>query len=299
MGTDVHVVVVGGTSSLATHAHDRVDDLERRWSRFLDTSEVSALNRRAGEFVTVSAPTLDLVRKALDAWRATGGLFDPTILGALRRAGYDRTFERVRDAVRGDVRGDLVDPRHTGAAGIEIDGDRVRLPEGVGFDPGGIGKGLAADLVARELLAAGADGVCVNLGGDVRVCGRSPAGDAWTIAVHHPSSVEPLASLGIADGAVATSTTLVRTWNVDGEVRHHLIDPRTGRPSTGRVKFVTVVAAEAWGAEFLAKSMLLQHAPDPFACLACNGAEALMVDDAGAINTSFGLRAFIGRELVS
>ena len=66
--------------------------------------------------------------------------------------------------------------RSSGPMDIEVSADAVRLPAGLGFDPGGIGKGLAADLVSDELVRAGADGVCVNLGGDLRVRGEAPDG---------------------------------------------------------------------------------------------------------------------------
>ena len=98
------------------------------------------------------------------------GRFDPTLLGAVLRAGYVDSFERLEDGVRPVRRPTLC----TGAHRIEVDDDAgtVRIPDGVGFDPGGIGKGLAADLVAEELVELGAAGVCVNVGGDVRVAGR-------------------------------------------------------------------------------------------------------------------------------
>ena len=151
MGSDAHVVVVGGPA-----------DLEGRWSRFLPDSEISELTRRTGEWVRLSPDTVLLVERALEAWRLTVGRFDPTVLGAVIRAGYDRSFEALDPSRAGGS------PLTVGAAGIEVDGDRVRLPSGVGFDPGGIGKGLAADLVVAETRAAGAAGACVNLGGDLR-----------------------------------------------------------------------------------------------------------------------------------
>src|SRR3954471_11235084 len=181
MGSDAHVVVVGGPARLVDQAQRRVDDLERRWSRFLPDSEVSVLNRRAGEPVRVSPETVDLVEKAVDAWRLTGGMFDPTVLGAVLRAGYVRSFDALgASAVAGRS------PLGLGVTEIVVDGDPVCLPFCTGFDPGGVGKGLAADLVADEVMAAGADGVCVNLGGDVRVAGAGPTGSAWTVAIEHP-----------------------------------------------------------------------------------------------------------------
>src|SRR5437870_1539317 len=159
---------------------------------------------------------------------------------------------------------------------IDVDGDRVRLPAGVGLDPGGIGKGLAADLVVAEALAAGAAGACVNLGGDLRVAGRPPEGPsaagktAWTVAVEHPASPEPLALLGLHDGAVATSTTLRRRWTAGGQERHHLIDPWTGSPSTSGLTPAAVVTAAPWGADGPATARRLRgsaRAAHPLAAL--------------------------------
>ena len=96
MGSDVHLVVVGGAPGLADAALDRLEELEARWSRFRDSSEVSELTRRAGGPVAVSDDTMLLVRRALQAWWLTGGAFDPTVLGDVVRAGYDRTFEDLR-----------------------------------------------------------------------------------------------------------------------------------------------------------------------------------------------------------
>jgi thiamine biosynthesis lipoprotein len=287
MGTDVHVVVVDADVRLLDHAQHRIEDLEQRWSRFRPASEISALNEAAGRPVRVSAETRELVQRALDARRATGGLFDPTVLGDLLRAGYTQTFAEVARSPRAGT-----SALTRGADAIEIDGDEVRLPLGVGFDPGGIGKGLAADMVTDELRADGATGVCVNLGGDARVSGAAPDGGAWTIAVRHPHWNTPVAMLGMTDGAVATSTTLRRRWSVGTQEQHHLIDSDTGRPSASPRPFATVVAGFAWAADVLAKALVLDTRPDPFTLLRRSGAEALIVDNDNHVETSFGLAAF-------
>jgi thiamine biosynthesis lipoprotein len=287
MGSDAHVIVVGGDDNLLDLAVSVIEDLERRWSRFLDDSEISELNRRAGNFVAVSEETIVLIQRAMEAWRLTGGAFEPTVLGAMVRAGYDRSFELLgpTPAAGNSLLG-------IGVADIQIEGDCVRLPAGTGFDPGGIGKGLAADMVCAEMLAAGADGVCINLGGDVRVCGMGPGEKGWTVAVEHPWSVEPLVLLGVADGAIATSTTLRRRWQTGGETRHHLIDPQTGLPSDTDLTLATVVAAEGWMAEVLAKAVLLAGSAHPFDIIGGTGAQALAVDRDGHITASAGLRQY-------
>ncbi len=289
MGSDAQVIVVGGAPALAAYARSRIDALEARWSRFRPDSEVSELNRNAGDAVRVSADTLVLVRRALDAWNLTGGLFDPTVLGDVLRAGYDRSLDARAPFANGGS-SDLA----LGAAGIVLDGDTVRLPAGTGFDPGGLGKGLAADLVVHELHERGASGTCVNLGGDVRVAGTGPYGGDWTIALNHPAAREPLGRVGIRDGGIATSTTLRRRWHVEGQVRHHIIDPTTGRPGTSDITFATVVAGSAWAAEALATAIVLRGKPSHFDVLAATGAEAVAVDEHGCIDASFGFAHYLG-----
>ncbi len=303
MGSDAHVIVVGGAAGLVDRARDRIDELEGRWSRFRPDSEISRLNDQPGRPVVVSDDTVVLVERAVAAWRLSGGAFDPTVLGPLVRAGYDRSFDEL---------GDRPTPGHSllgiGAADIGIDGSAVTLPVGTGFDPGGIGKGLAADLVVADLLAACAEGACVNLGGDVRVAGVGPAQDAgsgddavapWTIGVWHPDLAAPLVRLGLADGAVATSTTRLRRWTIEGRPQHHLIDPRSGRPSDTDLELATVVASEAWVAEVLAKSVILRGSAHPFDVVDGTAAEAMAVDRTGRVQATAGLAAFLGPQLLS
>jgi len=297
MGSDAHLVVVGGSVGLVERARARVEELEQRWSRFLPGSEVSELTRRAGTAVTVSPDTMLLVDLAIEAFRLSGGSFDPTVLGDVVRAGYDRSFDALDGRDQSHLDLDPMSSLTTGCGDIQICGSTVCLPAGTGFDPGGIGKGLAADLVTEDLLEAGAEGACVNLGGDVRVRGTGPDHGPWTVAVEHPWSPEPIARFGLLDGAVATSTSLKRRWVSGGEVRHHLIDPGTGRPSDSDLTLVAAVAPNAWVAEIMAKSVLLRGTDHPFDLIGGIGTEALAVDAAGRIQASDGLPDFLGARL--
>lgn len=303
MGTEVHIAVRNGPADAMCRAICRVHQLEAIWSRFLPTSEVSQLTNAAGQWVDVSPETVTLVRRAIEAWQLTGGAFDPTLLAAVEEAGYDRSFEQlspvtgksacnVRLAVRRPPR------LSTAPVDIEVADDAVRLPAGTGFDPGGIGKGLAADIVASELLARGAEAVLVNLGGDLRVAhaagGALAVADGWTIAVEHPHLVDPLALLGIRSGGIATSTTLTRRWLHRDVVQHHLIDADTGRPSDSDVAFAVVVTGEAWRAEVLAKAVLLRGRTRAFDLIDERQAASLVVTTDGEIAATDSLRAFTG-----
>jgi thiamine biosynthesis lipoprotein len=110
----------------------------------------------------------------------------------------------------------------------------------------------------------------------------------------HPHAEAPLAHLGLTDGAVATSTTLLRTWHVDGDRRHHIIDPATGRPSDTDLTLATVVSAQGWTSEILAKAVLLRGSRHPFDLLGGTACDALAVDDAGRVQATPGITAFTG-----
>jgi FAD:protein FMN transferase len=291
MGSEVHVIVVDGPLCLLDTARGFVEELEDLWSRFRSASEVSRLNDLAGHAVPVSMETLSLVEHALEGARMTEGRYDPTVLGALLRAGYDRSFEQLTDAL----------PRSDSMLGfgydgivVDVDKSTVTIPSGVGFDPGGIGKGYAADLLVGGLMALGAAGVCANVGGDLRVAGEAPGGGPWTIAVEHPMRPHPAAMIGLASGAVATSTRARRTWGPRNDRRHHLIDPATGLPASGRVVSATVVAAESWQAEVLAKAAFIAGLPDGLALLTATDTDGLLIDDRGSVHESPGLLRFTG-----
>jgi thiamine biosynthesis lipoprotein len=301
MGADAHVLVVGGEPGLAARARERIGHLERLWSRFDPDSELSRLNRCAGTFVPASVETLLLLERAHDGWALSAGAFDATMLDAVIAAGYDRTFDELVALERGA--GDLA-PQHAFAAlgsdepPFERRDGTVCIRPGSAVDSGGIGKGLAADLVVAELREGGADGACVNLGGDLRVSGESPTGGGWTIGVDHAWSSAPIALVGIGEGAMATSTTLRRRWLVEGEWCHHLIDPRSGLPSDSDLNHATVIAGKAWVAEVLAKAVLLNGAEFAFNLLGGTGAEALAVDQWGAVMATPGFTAYLGDGVV-
>jgi FAD:protein FMN transferase len=284
MGATADLTIVGGDRALLEVARGRLTDLERRWSRFIPTSEVSRLNRAEGLPTRVSWETRLLVQRALEGHAVTGGRFDPTLLGAVLRAGYVESFDRLGRRPR---RFDSA--LRTGAHRIEVDEDAgtVRIPVGVGFDPGGVGKGLAADLVAEALCDLGAAGVCVNVGGDLRVLGVAPDGEAWRVAIENPwDPGAPFAQLRLLDGAVATSSRLRRRWvRADGVEQHHLVDPATGESARSPVLTATAVASDGWKAEVLSKAAFLDAA-EGFEIIEALGAAALVVVPDGVLTTS-------------
>lgn len=280
MGGTAQITLVGGTPALMDECFELLRDLELRWSRFRPGSEVSRLNGAEGRPVQLSHETVRLVTELLAAWSLTGGAFDPTTLPRLLELGYRTSWTNP------DLRTVLPpSARWPGAmAGIRMDGRRVALPLGTTLDPGGLGKGLAADLVAEFALSGGAWGVLAEIGGDLVVAGEAPDGGAWTIAIEDPfeAPVDPaarIATVRLGAGAVATSSRLKRRWNNARGPAHHLIDPASGINSAAAAVTATVIAGSGARAEALTKLAFHTEPEAAFALITRLDGEAMIVTE--------------------
>jgi len=261
MGNTVDLTIVGGGAHLLDAAAERIEQLESIWSRFRDGSDVARLNAAGGRPVPVHPDTALLVRYLVAAQAATLGAFDPTLGPALSRLGYRTSRTGFRRA----------SSFHDGArAGTDLSTTRIDarfgevvLPPTATLDPGGLGKGLAADLVASMLLRSGAEGACVSIGGDIRCTGRGPVDGRWTIGVADAfDRTRSTQMLRLGDGGVATSSVFAKQWAVDGTTHHHVLDPETALPlppGGGAVIQASAIASEAVWAEVAATAALVRQ----------------------------------------
>jgi FAD:protein FMN transferase len=244
MGSEVHVLVAARAARAARAAGSVFSTWESALSRFRPESELSRLNARAGTPVAVGPILLAAVEAALDAARATGGLFDPTLGHELVRIGYDRSFEEIGDAPPAAGR-----PRGGGAwrrIVVDRSAGTVTLPAGSRLDVGGIAKGMAVDASLELLGSLGIETALVSAGGDLAVLGLPPGRRAWGVLVEGDPDrqVVPLVR-----GALATSGTARRRWRQGDVTRHHLVDPDTGEPAVSGLRAVTVAGSTCRAAE--------------------------------------------------
>lgn len=245
MGT-MFVVTLWGSDSAAmlrgAHAaRDSVRLVDSLMSTYKPTSEISRLNAGAGGAAqVVSEQTMHELLQARRLWRVSGGLFDPTVGPLVRAWGFHGDSGRV------PPRAELDSLRHlVGYGRVELDSAmrRVRLPApGMQLDLGGIAKGYALDLARAALTDSSIAGGMVDLGGNVLVFGRPPAGDKWVIGIQHPRrDGRIIGTVALDSGAVATSGDYEHFYRIHGVRYGHLIDPTTGYPKRG------VIAATAIG----------------------------------------------------
>lgn len=232
--------------------------VEAELSRFRPDSGLSRLNAAAGGPAQRVSPLLcTMLQAALQAAEDSDGLFDPTILPALRRAGYDRSFDllAVAPAPGPPAAAQPAATQSWRQVRLDAAASTVQLPAGLAIDFGGIGKGWTVDQVAVELSPWGA--ALVDAGGDMRAT-APPGGEPWPVAVQDPfDDSRDLLVISLASGAIATSSVGRRRWDLHGQSMHHLIDPRTGRPAESDLHTVTVLAPTAVEAEVAAKVALL------------------------------------------
>ena len=290
MGTRCEVVVVADrweTARLVSLAETTVDSLEALWSRFRPESDISRVNRHPGRPVRVSPLTVLAVGAALDAWRQTGGAFDPTVGSALIDAGYDRTFDEVVRSVH------MAPSPAPGPDAVDLHrvASTISVASGVHLDLGGIGKGLAADQTVATLIEAGASGAMVNIGGDLRADGRPPTGQGWQIDLDCPGSQRRL-HCRIQRGAVCTSSTTRRRWPSDAGPQHHLIQPSSGTPCNTGVLTATVIGATAAACEVLATAAIASGLSEGQRLVSSFDATGVLIDGLGELHELPGFERF-------
>jgi thiamine biosynthesis lipoprotein ApbE len=278
---------------------ETLGEFDRACSRFRADSELSAVNARPGTAVAVSELLIDAVEVALRGAELTGGMLDPSIGGALERAGYDRDWElmvREGDAPAGSPAPGEGPPaiiaRRRGAwREIEVDRDQgtVRTAAHSKLDLGATAKALAADRCSTEVHERLGCGVLVAIGGDLSVAGVVPVG-GWEVHVtddHRASPESPGQRIRVASGGLASSGTDVRRWLRGGREMHHIIDPRTGCPAQTRWHTVSVAAADCTDANIASTGGLLRDG-SAAAWLASLGLPARLKGSNGEIETVAG-----------
>ncbi len=290
MGSRCRIVVDGGPVGVADRGREMVNRLERAWTRFDAKSEVSATNANAGNFQLVSADTYTLFDHAVVAQRETAGRFNPLMLEQLTAQGYSSTW--TAGTTPPSPFGVLPATNEGISLLPEVNG--VCVPRGNAFDPGGIGKGLCADLVTDFFKSEGVTTSSVELGGDLRVQGQPWYGPQWRITVADPfNSDGEIGAFTPPDGAVATSSRLKKSWTVGTRTYHHLLDPRTGEPAVTDLVSVSCCAATAWWAEVAAKVVLISGSTDAVRLFDELGVHGLAVTEAGHVVRSGELESSI------
>ena len=262
--------------------------IDRAMSPFKPQSELSRINRDAARRpVPVSDEMFDLIARSIGFSELSGGAFDITYAGVGHLYDYrqrirptDEAIERARASV--GYRHLILDCRSRTIAFAR---------DGVRIDLGGFAKGHAVDNAAAILERHGIGNAIVSAGGDSRVLGDR-RGRPWSVAIRHPRKAGGVvAVLPLEDVAISTSGDYERYFEDGGIRHHHLIDPATGKSPIG-VHSVTLLAADGVTSEGLSKSVFVLGLEKGLPLIESQpGVDAVIVDAAGRLHYSSGLRA--------
>ena len=292
MGTVIEITLIADDEEAANkaslQAFQEIKRIETLMSPWLDSSDVTRINRSAGkERVKVSPETFEVIQKAQEISELSEGGFDITI-GPLTELWREARKKKIPPPVE-EVKEKL---GLVNFKNIETDqeGKVFLKKKGMAIDLGGIAKGYAVDRAFELLKSLGYKNLIVNAGGDLRVGGLKN-NQPWSIGIQNPrESKKILARISVSDMAVATSGDYERFFNYEGKRYHHIFNPKDGFPTEG-CQSVTIVTKDCITADGLATAVFVLGSEKGYSlCQKVEGVDCIIVDKEGKTIFSPGLK---------
>ncbi len=261
----------------------RIEKLISSWDK---NSQTSLINNNAGiQAVKVDQELFDLIHRAIGVSKITDGAFD------ISYASMDKIWKfdgSVKEMPSSSIINTSV--AKVGYKNIILDKEKLTVflsQQGMKIGFGAIGKGYAADKAKKLLIKEGVYAGIINASGDMNTWGKQPDGTDWKVAITNPlNKNNAFALLPVVDKAVVTSGNYEKYVVIDGKRYSHIIDPRTGYPSTG-IASVTVFAPKAELADALATSVFVMGIKVGLNRInQLRRIECIIIDDKGKIHTS-------------
>ncbi|MDP3447288.1 MAG: FAD:protein FMN transferase [Eubacteriales bacterium] len=246
-----------GRDSLIQDSFDRIKSLENLLSKHVAGSDIDNLNKNAGmQPVNVSDVTYRVLHDSLYFSRLTSGLFDVTAGPLIDLWAIDPPDGHYPSKEELGAVLPLIDYQKIAFLGD----DQIALQDkDMAISLGAIAKGTIADEMKAYLLSRGVTSALINLGGNVLAVGLKPDGSSFVIGIQDPDSPRGvyLLSLQIEDESVVSSGDYERYFEYEGNIYHHILNPKTGFPAQTNIKQVTIVTANSQTADGLSTSVLL------------------------------------------
>ena len=220
-----------GAEEALSEAVEFINALERELSVTLSESDISVLNSASGERITVGSDALSIISTSLEISSQTDGALDITVYPLVREWGFTTGEYRIPED---EVLKDLL--QNVGYGRISVEGQTVALAEGTEIDLGALAKGYAGSRAVEILRAHGVTSAILDLGGNVCAVGKKPDGTAWRVAVAEYERY---------------------FTGDDGKRYHHIIDPKTGKPSENGLNAVTVIGTDGTKCDALSTALLV------------------------------------------
>jgi len=263
MGTTYHITaVLRGSQSVAENTLQMdvdklLENVNQIMSTYIPDSELSMLNQLpVGQAIVVSQPLFDILEMSERVSVLSGSAFDVTVGPLVNLWGFGpkglptkKPSQQALMEARSRVGHQFVE--------LDINKRQVSKRAEVYIDLSAIAKGYGADAIAVLFLRYGINDYMIELGGELAVAGKNPAGIPWRIGVEQPTLVQTgvVEAVSVPSGGIATSGDYRNYFELEGKRYSHTINPNTGVPIEHTLASVTVVAESAAMADALATAI--------------------------------------------
>lgn len=233
-----------------------LDDFNKTASIYDSSSIILKVNQN--EDVLLNADFVEIFNSAMKVSKNTHGAFDITVGQLVNAWGFGS--EERQDPPR-----ELIDSllQIVGYQNINIENNKIiKKYPGIKIDFNAIAKGYSVDLLSRFLQRKGIKNFIVEIGGEIRTCGKKPDGSFWNIGIEKPaqnnsSQREVQMIISLSGKSIATSGTYRKYYEKDGIRYSHTIDPKTGYPVSHTLLSATVLADDCATADAYATAFMV------------------------------------------
>ncbi len=284
MDTVVTISVYAESSDILTGAFELCKHYEQLFSRTIDTSDISRINNSNEKAVNVDPETLHLLKTALEINEKSNGAFDFTITPLVELWNVNKATDPPTDDQISTLL-PFVNSRF-----VELKDNSVTVTNGCKIDLGGIAKGYIADKIKEYLTKNGVTRGTINLGGNVMLIGDNN-GAQYNVGIQKPfaKAGETALTIKLSNKTAVTSGIYERYFEHDGNIYHHIIDPKTGYPVENNIASVTIIAESSIIADGLSTACLVLGVDEGKHLAELYGAQTIFIMKDGTIIVSDGL----------
>ena len=246
------------TEPLEEEIDAQLDYFYHLFNAFDSTSVISRVNR--GEPVEVDTLFQKVFNRAQEVAALTDGAYDITCAPLINLWGFgfkdgDTVTAAAIDSVRAFI----------GYEKVHLEGNRVvKADPRVILNMSSIADGTVCDMIAAMFESKGIQNYMVEFGGEMRVKGLNPSGEAWRLGITKPTDdstglnqeLQQIIRFPMPRG-MATSGNYRNFYVKDGKKYAHTIDPIEGCPVQRDILSATIVAADGMTADACATAFMV------------------------------------------
>lgn len=293
MGSRFSITVISTNEELGSiniqEAISEIERIEKMISSWDEASETYLINKNAGiKPVKVSSELFKLIERCKQISELTDGAFDISYSSMDKIWKFDGTMTKMPTAEEIKESVDKV-----GYEKIILNKEDLTVflkEKGMKISFGAIGKGYAADKAKEFLVSRQVVGGIIDAAGDLTTWGTDVSGKKWIIGVVNPLSTDKIVSwLPVVESSVATSGNYEKFVNFKGKRYSHIIDPRTGYPSSG-IRQVSIFAKNAEICDALATAVFIMgREAGIFLINQLDGIDVILFDNQNKVHKSDGI----------